>query len=162
MGQRLNIEILENGKVLANSYYHWAGFTSSSLGLVSKIKENIKSNYNNSKNYAIMLLESTGASLEHKDRNDGLIETTEEKIKQTQYWAEQTVKIHIDTKKIELDLYHEMDDCDLEDEEIIEVDQDFFITDFDNIDSVNKSIYELLEDSKYYFNYKNKNYCFVA
>lgn len=27
MGQRLNIEIHENGKCLANAYYHWSGYT---------------------------------------------------------------------------------------------------------------------------------------
>jgi hypothetical protein len=27
MGQRLNIEIVKNGDVLANSYYHWSGFS---------------------------------------------------------------------------------------------------------------------------------------
>lgn len=33
MGQRLNIEILKNGEVLANSYYHWSGFSNSAINL---------------------------------------------------------------------------------------------------------------------------------
>ena len=46
MGQRLNIEIIENGKVLANAYYHWSGYTSSSLELTQEILEAIeKINY---------------------------------------------------------------------------------------------------------------------
>lgn len=37
MGQRLNIEIINNGQVLANAYYHWSAYTLSSLELVAKV-----------------------------------------------------------------------------------------------------------------------------
>ena len=37
MGQRLNIEIVKNGEVLANSYYHWSGFSNSSIDLAIRI-----------------------------------------------------------------------------------------------------------------------------
>lgn len=39
MGQRLNIEIVKNGDVLANSYYHWSGFSNSAIDLTIKIIE---------------------------------------------------------------------------------------------------------------------------
>lgn len=57
MGQRLNIEIKENNKVLANSYYHWSGYTSSALLLTEKILDAIKSTkHDNSTVMAIRLL----------------------------------------------------------------------------------------------------------
>lgn len=31
MGQRLNLSINKNGKVLANCYYHWSGYTNSAI-----------------------------------------------------------------------------------------------------------------------------------
>lgn len=31
MGQRLNIEVIKNGKVVGNCYYHWSAYTLSSL-----------------------------------------------------------------------------------------------------------------------------------
>ena len=40
MGQRLNIEIKNKGKVLANSYYHWSRFSKSALKLTKKIIDN--------------------------------------------------------------------------------------------------------------------------
>ena len=36
MGQRLNIEIKKDSKVLANSYYHWSAYTSSALQMLPK------------------------------------------------------------------------------------------------------------------------------
>ena len=40
MGQRLNIEILKNGEVLANSYYHWSGVSNSAVNLTIQIINN--------------------------------------------------------------------------------------------------------------------------
>ena len=37
MGQRLNIEIINDDKVLANAYYHWAGYTTSAISLTETI-----------------------------------------------------------------------------------------------------------------------------
>ena len=39
MGQRLNIEIVTNEKTLANSYFHWSGYTGSAIKLTEKILE---------------------------------------------------------------------------------------------------------------------------
>ncbi|MBR6688789.1 MAG: hypothetical protein IKL68_02095 [Clostridia bacterium] len=102
MGQRLNIEIVKNGGVLANSYYHWSGYSNSAVDLTIKIieafdyvkrckvEEYIK---NQDLLFAIRLLETTGAGLNDiegtrkvledqtmnlklqpcKDRNEGII-----------------------------------------------------------------------------------------
>ena len=37
MGQRLNIEICNNTRTLANAYYHWGAYTSSALEYTAKI-----------------------------------------------------------------------------------------------------------------------------
>lgn len=43
MGQRLNIEIMKNDKVLANAYYHWSAYTESALELCACIIGEINS-----------------------------------------------------------------------------------------------------------------------
>jgi len=42
MGQRLNIEILKGGKILANAYYHWSAYTLPALELCKGIIEEYK------------------------------------------------------------------------------------------------------------------------
>lgn len=83
MGQRLNIEIVENGTALANAYYHWSAYTSSALQLLKQLMEKRESiqllkqltekresvNNENSVLHAIKLLEATGA-LMHPDEID--------------------------------------------------------------------------------------------
>lgn len=39
MGQRLNIEIVKDKKVLANCYYHWSGYSNSAVNLAIQIIE---------------------------------------------------------------------------------------------------------------------------
>ncbi len=41
MGQRLNVEIVEDGKTLANAYYHWGGYTDSALAATKAILNHI-------------------------------------------------------------------------------------------------------------------------
>ena len=68
MGQRLNIEIVENGKCLANAYYHWSAYTDSSYDLARSIINAIPTiNEENSVLRAIRLLEVTGARLMEDD-----------------------------------------------------------------------------------------------
>ena len=75
MGQRLNIEIVKGSKLLANSYYHWSGFTSSSIALLKEIQEFMKENKNEDDLlYAIKILESTGAGLTDNEVSDEEIE----------------------------------------------------------------------------------------
>lgn len=102
MGQRLNIEIKNKEKVLANSYYHWSGYSDSAVDLAVtiikkfdyikrwKLEPYIK---NQDLLFAIRLLEETDAGIvaieearelledetmnlklrSYKDRNSGCI-----------------------------------------------------------------------------------------
>lgn len=123
MGQRLNIEIVENGEVLANAYFHWSGFTSSSFKTAQKVLENInKISYENRIINAVKLLETTGAGLTKEeeeyilktipeadkisfkkavDRNEGLIAVSEKGIDETRKWEEARVTIDLITKTVD-------------------------------------------------------------
>lgn len=120
MWQRLNIEIRKNNRVLANAYYHWSGYTSSSLRLTEEILCNIDKTYHNNEVVnAVRLLETTGALLTEREivtiksicddvinfdiathRNNGLISVSEEGIERTQFSEEARVEIHLDKKTI--------------------------------------------------------------
>lgn len=64
MGQRLNIEIKSKNKIVANCYYHWSGYSLSSLKLTKKIIDGFdKVREENAILYAIRLLGLTGAGL---------------------------------------------------------------------------------------------------
>lgn len=136
MGQRLNIEILKNGEVLANSYYHWSGFSNSAINLTIhiinnfdyikkyKVEEYIKKQ---DLLFAIRLLEETGAGVNDiekirkiledqtmnlklkpcKDRNEGIIGVTKEDIEETRYWEEGRVSIDIEKKTIDFNVMYE-------------------------------------------------------
>lgn len=136
MGQRLNIEIVKNGRVLANSYYHWSGFSNSAINLVIQIIQNYEyiKKYNVEKYIknqdlllAIRLLEETGAGLNNTDiarnilkdetmnlklkecqgRNEGIIGIIQEDIEETRAWEEGRVSIDIENKKIDFDVIEE-------------------------------------------------------
>lgn len=136
MGQRLNIEIVKNGEVLANSYYHWAGYSNCAVDLAVQIINNfeyIKKNKvekyieNRDLLFAIRLLEETGAGVNNIDktrellkdetnnlklkkcegRNEGIIGITEEDIEETRYWEEGRVSIDIEKKTVNFNVIHE-------------------------------------------------------
>lgn len=128
MGQRLNIEIWNNGKCLANSYYHWSAYTTTALDLVDKIIKvaNVPTRELIDVHTAIRLLEITGAGLIDEDReymtasdmvehqykpcngrDDGLISVTSEFIDDTRLWAEGSVFIYLDEKRISFKVYSE-------------------------------------------------------
>jgi len=102
MGQRLNLEILDDGVALANCYYHWSGYTSSSLYLTGQIlaspllKDKFLPNIPDKVNFAVMLLRETGAGT--GDRNSGIISTTKEEMNETRRWQEARVEIDIGTQ----------------------------------------------------------------
>lgn len=119
MGQRLNIEIVENGKCLANAYYHWSAYTDSSYELAKAIIKDIPSiKEENPVLKAIKLLEVTGArlmdcELEYADkiglgkdfetalsRNDGLISISSENIDETRKWQEYALYIYLDENRM--------------------------------------------------------------
>ena len=128
MGQRLNIEIRwrKDNKVLANSYYHWSAYTSSSLHLAEEIIENIYEVIRKEKVSdeikAIQLLQTTGAGLMENEynklneedkkycslatnRNLGLISFTDEGMEETRSWEEGRLTIDIDFDDKDYDFY---------------------------------------------------------
>lgn len=124
MGQRLNIEINENGITLANAYYHWSAYTSSSLDLLESIMENIATlKKGDPVIYAVRLLEKTGALLQPDeltfakenhpketfeiatDRSDGLIQISEKGMQETRNWEESRIEIHLDEEVIYFGVY---------------------------------------------------------
>lgn len=128
MGQRLNIEIRrrKDNKVLANSYYHWSAYTSSSLHLAEEIIENIYEVIRKEKVSdeikAIQLLQTTGAGLMEDEynklneedkkycslatnRNLGLISFTDEGMEETRKWEEGRLTIDIDFDDKDYDFY---------------------------------------------------------
>ncbi|MBL4951060.1 hypothetical protein JK635_02245 [Neobacillus sp. YIM B02564] len=123
MGQRLNIEIVKNGETLANAYYHWSAYTSSSLEL-TKIIINAINEIKNKDDVvlAVRLLEKTGALLTSNEievmkqrteeefkkatnRNDGLISISEEGIESTRKWQEEYIEIHLDKKIVNFNVF---------------------------------------------------------
>lgn len=120
MGQRLNIEIWDDNKCLANAYYHWSAYTSSACNLVSEILNAMKEMRGEATvYYAIKLLEATGAGLEDDKerefaakrclvndfkectgRNDGLIAVTDNGIESTRRWEECRVTIYLNQRRV--------------------------------------------------------------
>lgn len=130
MGQRLNIEIKNSKKVLANAYYHWSGYTGSSLYLTEEILAEIsrspRENFKNDKEYAVALLMSTGANIEENqekyaakygiseeickksseklNRNTGIIAMRPIFQKDTRNYEEARVTIDIDRKIVKFNV----------------------------------------------------------
>lgn len=136
MGQRLNIEIVKDNKVLANSYYHWSGFSNCAINLAKEIIQNYEyikkykvEPYIKDKDllFAIRLLETTGAGVcsikstrdfledktqnlkiqECEGRNEGIISITAPDIEDTRNWEEGRVTIDIADETIDFDVIWE-------------------------------------------------------
>lgn len=136
MGQRLNIEIVKNGEVLANSYYHWSGFSDCAINLAIQIINNFeyikkykveKYIENQDLLFAIRLLEETGAGIENTNRarrllkdetdnlkikecegrNEGIIGVTKEDIEETRYWEEGRISVDIEKKTVDFNVIEE-------------------------------------------------------
>lgn len=146
MGQILNIEIKDDGYILANAYYRWLGYTKGALELTDTIMHKINEiNCENKIIKAIKLFECTGAGLtadekkygmskirdfdkfEFKDatgRGNGLISISTSGIEETENYEEARVEIDLSTKKIYFGVYYvyktEQEysaECDEDDEE---------------------------------------------
>ncbi len=182
MGQRLNIEIKKDDKVLANAYYHQSGYTSSALVLTDEILKNIDNvNFDNDVVRAVKLLEVTGAGLTSSEidnlnegirninfkkatnRNDGLIAISEKEIEETQYWEEARVEIHLDTQNIILDLYWYIDEDYFIDDlpNFYEATIDYKKVSFEKFNSLKEEILEKIKNKNYYFIYNNEKYGFI-
>ena len=183
MGQRLNIEIRKDDKVLANAYYHWSGYTSSALDLTDEILKNIDNvNFDNDVVRAVKLLEVTGAGLTSSeiviinscirninfkkaiDRSEGFIAISEKEIEDTQYWEEARVEIHLDTQNIILNLYWDIDEDDYDKDDLpnfYEATIDYKKVSFENFNSLKDEILENIKNKNYYFIYNNEKYGFI-
>lgn len=134
MGQRLNIEIHKDGQVLANAYYHWSGYTSSSMELLNEIMlvgfPTVK-HPDNDILYAVWLLQTTGAGIPDNrrasdrckdfyaltpchDRNEGIISVDDKDIVETRHWEEARINIDIGTKTFDFDCFSIIDKTDYE------------------------------------------------
>lgn len=122
MGFRLNVEITANGKVLANAYYHWSGYTMTALEITQAVLDNLsQASYQDDVINAVKLLETTEAALpeEEKDylqknvsgadkvsfkdavnRNKGLIAVSQKGIDETRLWEDDRVTIDIQLQTI--------------------------------------------------------------
>lgn len=128
MGQRLNIEIVSNGVVLANAYYHWSAYTNSSAMLMEEIVHAVDLFPNETElGRAVRLLELTNAGVnenEYKrikedksgkfagirfqnaiDRNEGLLSVTEYGMDETRKWEEGRVTIDIGIRSVAFSVY---------------------------------------------------------
>lgn len=148
MGQRLNLEIVYGDNVLANSYYHWSGFTRSSLEVARKALEVFDDT--RTKGYeryelALDMLEHTGAkfgqqelnawnsveffalftkidkkkrNVDNANRNDGFIAITSYGINDTREWEEARITIDIKNKNVLTNIVWKIDSDSIEDYEI--------------------------------------------
>lgn len=124
MGQRLNIEIKINGKVRANAYYHWSGYTQTAKNItLSILKGAYKFLDGDPTLRAIRLLEISGAGLTDSERcealkmypetnfspnegrNNGLIAITPNAIKETRRWEEGRITLDFDKKIVKFNVY---------------------------------------------------------
>lgn len=156
MGERLNIEIHSKGKVLANCYYHWSGYSNSAASLAQEIIHNIDKIENTGSNllYGIRLLESTGAGLtedevryaksldELKDaefvecngRNEGLIAISPNGIKETRSWQEHALYIYLDENRMSFKVFWLKDKWDWEKERKEDYDEEVKANDLEKVD----------------------------
>lgn len=125
MGQRLNLEIVNNNGVLANAYYHWSAYTGSAIGLTEGA---LAAFYDSPEDLsqlglAVFMLQETGAGLYSEEwervsedrsntysgisfknainRNRGLLSVTDIGIKETEQWEEGRVTVNIEDKTID-------------------------------------------------------------
>lgn len=127
MGQRLNIEMVANGKSLVNAYFHWSAYTDNALFILQKIiktQEKIDI-LDETKNMpldkkAIYLLISIGAGITPEDvhlnkypdiwikatnRNEGLINISEEQKEDCRTLEEGRITIDIVEKTFDFDVF---------------------------------------------------------
>lgn len=124
MGQRLNVEIKIAGKVQANAYYHWSGYTDPAKRIAfSILREAHKFPDGDPTLRAIKLLEISGAGLPVSERcealkvypetefascegrNEGFIAITPNAIKETRSWEESRITLDFDKNIVKFNVY---------------------------------------------------------
>lgn len=124
MGQRLVAEIYNGNQRLANAYYHWSGYTISSIDILEQIVDYLEQHdyMPPTEMLAIRALEATGAGLvgssreymqqeypniifqECLGRSEGMIAITEEQMSDYFMWNEGFFKIDISNKTVAFDV----------------------------------------------------------
>lgn len=185
MGQRLVVIINNKGKNLANAYYHWDAYSLASLERIKPIIDFLKGK--NIKNFgisdAIRLLQISGAEItdeellyckknnievkrnyENIDRNRGLISVSKEEMENSLDWAEGTIEIYVNEKKIGYGVYWDASEDDYTNdliekgEEIKKIDlgiKDFPFISFKDVPSFMKKIEEAQKSGSYLYNNEN-------
>ena len=145
MGQRLNIEIHENDRCLANAYFHWSGFTPDSLSLTQRIVDYFPYRHAmTGVTCACELLQHVGANFDSEElircglleelarvigagahRDNGLIAISEEGIEETRQWEEARVVINIDTNTVDFQVLCECEPYEFEQNHIEFIDVPF-------------------------------------
>lgn len=139
MGQRLNIEICYDGETLANAYYHWSAYTSSSLDLLDRVLNAYgKTKEIKPLNIAVDILQMTGAGVNESemdrikkdttgkfegikfddavDRNFGLLSVTKEGIEDTRRWEEGYIIVDISKEEFIFDVMWRMNNSEYEED----------------------------------------------
>ena len=176
MGQRLNIEIInDNREILANCYFHWSGYTTSSLRITEQIIKNLKEKpVSIDKKGAVQILTDIGATFNEESwtkakemgvvegdfpgcegRDDGLIAVDDKEMANTRSWEEGRIEINIENNTFNFKCASKINIT--EDEEIWERVSDLFFNieeikspwqiPFDKIDSLIKGV--LTAEEKY-------------
>ncbi len=135
MGQRLNIEIINNGKTLANAYYHWSAYSGSAAKMARDVIKNIDMiDEENELFKAIKLLYLTGAGFNEielsrarevegltglelescTNRNKGLLSVSKEGINETRFWQEYALYIYLDEKRMNYKVFYNQERWDYE------------------------------------------------
>ena len=184
MGQRLIITIVENGKALANAYYHWSAYTKAAMILTEDILlaiNDYKKTMTNNKLIAIRALEKTGALLQGIDipvankifpnekfkeatnRNEGIISITKKEIKASKMFSNGDVIININTEEYEFDVYFITDEEDFKenfpDEELKALPR--FFVDTDSSDSTNELFSIFKKNNRFINNYDELIYSII-
>ncbi len=141
MGQRLVVDCKFGGVTEATCYYHWSGFTSSTMQILVDIVNAYQANKDKDADKsgrfkALKYLFATGGTLTSKtkeydpdlsklfdrgycDRNEGLIDIDPKEIADSKSWAEQNAIIDFDNQVIRTDavwVHPERDEFDEPDE----------------------------------------------
>ena len=186
MSERLNLEIVENGKVLANSYYHCVGYTSSSLGLTQEVLNNVDTiSFEDRVVNAIKLLEVTGTGLTEEEnqyvlshipdaekykfksttsRYDGLLAISEKGIEQNEYWEEHRVVVDLIKRTVDFGAVWYFDKEEYERGYNKKCDYPFHNIDltsipFDRFSEINELIYGLIQKGIYGIMLKDNTVC---
>lgn len=123
MGERLVLDVENDGKVVAKIYYHWSGYTTSAIDECVKLIESWKENKKEDEPIEFTLLKiiysygggiandenledeinyleglNSGLAVEVKSghRNEGLIAFSEKGKKNHDDWAEETATVYLD------------------------------------------------------------------